>query len=120
MRLSLTGNNVFGGRLRRLSAAEGHDGSLTEEIKKDFDKWSDLEKQLGIYAGSVVDEDDQQFLEEKEEMDASLVRYLTKENSCELIIGEDGAQEFKNKVVGFYQYLSNSEKAHYNSCVSKI
>lgn len=100
--------------------AEGHDGSLTEEIKKDFDKWSDLEKQLGIYAGSVVDEDEQQFLEEKEEMDASLVRYLTKENSCELIIGEDGAQEFKNKVVGFYQYLSNSEKAHYNSCVSKI
>ena len=58
----------------RFYLEEKHDNALTNAIKNDIETWANLEEQLGTYAGTIQEDDIDEFLSEKEELEASLVR----------------------------------------------
>ncbi len=104
----------------RFYLEEKHDNALTNAIKNDIETWANLEEQLGIYAGTIQEDDIDEFISEKEELEASLVRYLIEESKRSLIIDSKGAQEFRDRIVNFMAQLTNEERIHYNEQVKQI
>lgn len=100
--------------------SEGHNNSLSNEIKKDIKTWANLEEQLGKYAGTIKEDDIEAFIEEKEELEASLLRYLVEESKRKLAIDSAGMGEFRDKVIGFFTKLPHEEQEHYNMTQKKI
>lgn len=97
-----------------------HEGSLPKEIKKKFDSWADLEKQLGVYAGTVSKEEAARFNEEKEALEDELIEYLRFACLKDLVISQEGISEFRQMVTGFSKYLPSVEQEHYKSVLSGI
>lgn len=99
---------------------EGHKNSLSDAINSDIDTWADLERQLGIYAGSISEKEVDDFFQNKDELENSLVQYLKKVSEYKIKIGSDGANEFKERITGFTQFLPIREQDHYKNVVSQI
>lgn len=95
-----------------------HEGALSENIMKEYDSWANLEKQLGIYAGSVKAEDADKFNAEKETLEDDLREYLGTTALADLEISKDGADEFRDMVTGFSRYLPAAEQDHYKNIVA--
>lgn len=99
---------------------EGHDNELSKEIQDNIDTWADLERQLGIHAGNIAENQAETFLENKDELEASLTRYLQNISKTKLLIDQNGALEFRDRIVGFYGYLTAREQEHYRAIIPKI
>ena len=83
----------------------GNSGLLTDEIKKDIDKWSDLEMALGDYVQKNVHANDAAFIASKHDLDNKLAAYLTQEGKRNVIIDTNGAVEFRDRIVNIDHYL---------------
>ena len=99
---------------------EEHTDALSASIRQEFETWADLERQLGIYAGSIGEEQMTQFLEEKEALDEALIAYLRKVSAVEMVIPPEGAAEFQKMITGFWEYLPAEEKDHYREELPRI
>lgn len=99
---------------------EGHSNALTDSIKKDIETWADLERQLGIYAGTISPEKADEFFNNIDELESSLTQYLKEVSSSKLIVEQNGGNEFKERITGFVRYLPIREQEHFKVIIAKV
>lgn len=100
--------------------SEKPSNKLSKAIDKNIELWSNLEIQLGEYAGSIAEEERDSFFEEKEALENSLERYLRKICDIKMRIDVNGAEEFRKSVVEFANTLPAKEQEHYKNVMVGI
>lgn len=94
------------------------DDIISQSINQNITLWADLERQLGTITREATDENIEAFIESKCAIDESLSDYLSGiNNSNDVIFGDKGAVEFRDRLISFSKEFSETEVMHYDSIV---
>lgn len=94
------------------------DDLIAEKINENISLWSDLELGLAHLVDGLEVEKVDDFFDSKISLESGLNNYLENEQEKFKILNEDNlANEFKEKVIGFYKEFNDIEKSNYKNII---
>lgn len=93
---------------------------LFDDEANNYSNWADLELAIGNYTGNVSIENDQIFLDAKEELEQDLVDYLLEETSYVNSNIARLAQEFRASIINFCKEFNDIDRNSYKKLYESI
>ena len=100
---------------------QGLTDMISMAIRDDYQTWSNVESALGEFTANVSQENLEEFAESKCTLDESLSDYLTHINDAyALTLANDGAAEFRKKILNLSQEFNETDRSTYNSTLLRV
>lgn len=98
--------------------SKNYDDMLSKNINQDITAWADLERALGAFTKNITSEDIDSFIESKCLLDESLSDYLLHiDTTNEILFGDKGHSEFRDRLISFAKEFSEVDTMHYNEII---
>lgn len=100
--------------------AKGYTDMISLSMRDDLKRWSDVESELGAFAAGLTIEEVDAFLDAKENVEQSLIEYLTLiAEEFSIAMSDEGAMEFRNKLVGFSNEFRTEDREQLEKYISE-